>query len=344
MSERTAAVVGAGGRGRDHVLAYERVDGARPVACAARTDPRRDDLAEEFGLAAYDDAAAMLADTDPDVVHVATPPQVRVSVLEAVSRAGVPACTVEKPVAVGVSDWRALRDLAERSETKFAVCHQFRWHPHLARCREAIRSGDLGEVEFVECSARLVVTDQGTHCLHYGNALNGDARVREVFGNVGGEYRDGGDRTHPGPDATEAVVTFENGVRAAWTTGGAGTRVAGADREYQHVRCVAHAEAGRVEWEEFGDWAVVSGGRSEGGDFGGEETWRENNRRAQAAFHRAMFDWLDGSDPPGTHLERSLHEWKAVLALYESALANEPVRLDEFDPDERLVDRVAAAL
>jgi predicted dehydrogenase len=204
---------------------------------------------------------------------------------------------------------------------------------------EAVESGDLGDVEFIDCSARLVVTDQGTHCLHYGNSLNGDARIEEVFGNIGGEYH--ADQTHPGPDGTEAIVTFENGVRAAWTTGDAGTHVSGVDEEYKHIRCVAYADEGHATWEMFGDWRIVSSGREEHGTFGGEEAYWENRQQAQADFQRAMIAWLEGGEPPGTNLEHSLHEWKAVLALYESALSNESIRLDEFGPRADLLDRVA---
>ena len=56
-----------------------------------------------------------------DVVHVATPPAVRVSAVEAVADAGVPACPVEKPIALGVEDWRAIRALDAASDTEFAV-------------------------------------------------------------------------------------------------------------------------------------------------------------------------------------------------------------------------------
>lgn len=341
MSDYTAAFVGTGHRGREHVLAYDRIDGARPVACMARTDPRRDDLAEEFDMTAYDDIEEMLAATEPDVVHVSTPPDARVEILETIDEAGVPAATVEKPVAIGVEDWRALSALQSRTETKIAVCHQFRWQPHLQRCREAIESGDLGDVEFVDCSGRLVLPDQGTHCLHYGNSLNGDARIETVFGNVSGEYH--ADQDHPGFDATEAIVTFENGVRAAWATGSAGTQVAGVDEEYKHIMCTAYTDEGHATWEMFGDWEVVSTEREERGDFGGEETYWENRNQAQAAFQRAVLEWLEGGDAPGTNLEQSLHEWKAVLALYESATTNEIVHLDAFDPDPGFLDRIAEA-
>ena len=340
MSEYTAAIVGTGHRGREHALAYDRIDGAVPVACMARSDPRREELAAEFDMAAYDDLGEMLSATDPDVVHVCTPPSVRVDVMEAISAAGVPAATVEKPVAVGVEDWRALRELEARTETKFAVCHQFRWQPHLARCREAVASGALGEVEFLDCSGRLVLTDQGTHCLHYANSLNGDARIKSVFGNVSGDYH--AEQGHPGHDGTQAMGTFENGVRAAWATGDAGARVPDAEAEHEHIQCVAYTDAGHARWEMFGDWEIVSADGAERGTFGGEETYWENRNQAQADFQRAVLRWLAGGDPVGTNLERSLHEWKAVLALYESALSNESVRLDAFDPKPTLIERVAA--
>jgi len=98
---------------------------ARPPARLRRrrdATPRdatpRGALADAFGLEAYDDAAGMLA---ADVVHVAMSPAVRVSVVEAVADAGVPACTVEKPIALGVEDWRAIRALDAASDTEFAV-------------------------------------------------------------------------------------------------------------------------------------------------------------------------------------------------------------------------------
>jgi threonine dehydrogenase-like Zn-dependent dehydrogenase len=62
----TTAVIGCGSRGREHPAASERVEDARPVACAGRSADGREALAETFGLTAYDDAAEMLAThTDP---------------------------------------------------------------------------------------------------------------------------------------------------------------------------------------------------------------------------------------------------------------------------------------
>lgn len=339
--ERTVALVGAGKRARQHLEPYAagRVPGAEPVACAAPSAGNREALAADFGLDAYADTREMLAAVGPDLVHVTTPPDVRVDPLEAIAAAGVPACTVEKPVALGVADWRALRALADADAgTRIAVCHQFRWDPRLVRVREAVAAGQVGEVTALDASARLTLTDQGTHCLHYANSLAGDRRIEAVSGTVRGPFRDEG--MHPGPAATSASVRLAGGLRMRWRTGEAAPYCGDPTTEYQHVSATAFGDEGHAAWAEFGDREVVGRGSVDREAFPGEEAYREGRERAQAAFHRAALDWLAGGDPPETHLQRSLREWKAVLALYASSLRGEPVVLEGFDPDPGLVDRV----
>ena len=150
---------------------------------------------------------------------------------------------------------------------------------------------------------------------------------------------------HPGPDTTAGYMTFENGVRALWNNGPTAPMVGDPETDWQHVRLAGYAEKGRVLWEEFGKWEIVTDGSIETGDFGSSETWHEQNLDAQAAFHQAMFTWVeDDSKPVGTNFRQSLHEWKTVLALYYSSLIRKPVDIQEFDPPEDLFDRLRDAL
>ena len=71
------------------------------------------------------------------------------------------------------------------------------------------------------------------------------------------------------------------------------------------------------------------------------DAFRENWIWEQAAFHKAMFAWLeDDAKPVGTNLKRSLHEWAVVLALYQSSLERRPIAMADFDPPEDLVERM----
>jgi len=338
-----AAVIGCGGRCPAHVKAYERIENAEVVACCDLVAEKRDKRAEEFGIKAYGDAAEMLAAEKPDIVHITTQPTARVDLMTTVSQGRVPLCTVEKPIATGVRDWRSLCELEAKSGTKFAVCHQFRWHENLVRCREALASGKLGEVKFLEFSAGMNISGQGTHILNYGMSLNGDSPVARVFGAAAGASDTGG--MHPAPKHTLGYLLFENGVRAMWNNGPTAPVTGDPKTDYQHVRAAAHADKGRVLWEEFGRWEIVGPDGRESGDCGDTDTVRASNQAAQAAFHNAMFTWLgDDAKPAGTNLAQSLHEWKVVLALYAGALWRRPVELADFDPPEDLFEQLLEAL
>jgi predicted dehydrogenase len=333
-----AAIVGCGHRAPAHIEAYRHIPEAEVVACCAPTPARRDALAAKYGLAAYADIGEMVRVERPDIVHLVTWPDTRVSLMTEVAELGVPLCTVEKPIATGVPDWRQLCALEARAETKFGICHQVRWHPYLMPCQDALRSGRLGRVRFLDISAGMNIAGQGTHTLNYGMSLVGDVPVTRVFGNAHGW--DAADPGHPGPATTEAYLTFADGGRGLWTSGFTSPRCGDPQTTWQHVRVAAYADNGRVLYEEFGKWEIVGPDGEEGGDFGGMDMWRANNLLAQAGFHRAMFGWLeDERRAPGTNLRQSLHEWAVVLALYQSALERRPVELADFDPPDDLVER-----
>ena len=137
----------------------------------------------------------------------------------------------------------------------------------------------------------------------------------------------------------------ERRVRGLWNSGSTAPRCGDTETDYQQVRLAAYPGRGRVLWEEFGKWEIVGPGRNESGTFAGSDAWVENNLKAQAAFHNAMFDCVeDDAKVPGTNFRHSLHEWEATLALYLSALERRPVDLRDFDPPVGLFDRLTAAL
>lgn len=343
MTPRKVAIIGCGARGRDHILAYEHIDSASVVACCAPGGKRRRKVAAEFGISDYADAKQMIEAERPDMVHIATWPDCRVEPMTIVSDMQVPLCTVEKPIAMGVGDWRALCALEQRTKTKFAVCHQCRWQPYVVKCQEEIQSGRLGDLKLLDLSAGMNISGQGTHILNYGMSLNSDRPVVRVFGTAAGASEL--DTPHPAPDSTIAELTFDNDVRALWRNGPTAPKCGPSDVCWQHLRFAAYADKGRVNYEEFGRWQVVSPDGVEGGDFGDMDQWQKNNILAQAGFHKAMFDWLeDDAKAPGTNLAQSLHEWKVVLALYESSLRRMPIEIADFDPPADLLDQLASAL
>ncbi len=337
MKKYRVAIIGCGGRAADHIKAYRHINNARVTACCAPSSTRREPLAKKYGLTPYSSAEEMICREKPDMVHIVTWPDVRLEIMALVDRLRVPLCTTEKPLAMGVRDWRELIKIESRSRTKFAVCHQVRWQPLLVKCRRALSNGNLGKVLFIDISAGMNISGQGTHTLNYGMSLNGESPVTRVFGSADGW--DESDSGHPAPLATEAYLTFENGVRGLWTSGCVSPRAGAPDIVWQHVRVAAYAEKGRVNYEEFGKWEIVSPELNENGTYGGMAKWAENNLLAQADFHTSMFDWLENkAKVPGTSLKQSLHEWSVVLALYQSRLEGKFVEMKGFNPPDDLLE------
>lgn len=336
-----AALIGCGNRSRMHVRSYEHVPDAAIIACCDLIEERRAGHAAEYGLSPYTDAAEMIERERPDIIHIVTQPADRVPLMHLAAKLNVPAAVVEKPLAAGVADWRSLVELEQRCTTRFTVSHQFRWHVDLTRCREALQSGRLGAVRFLETSCGMNVSNQGTHALNYAMSLNGDARVTMVFGTASG--MSGSDPTHPAPDTSVGYLLFENGVRCLWHHGTSAPIVGDPATTYQHVRLAACAERGRVLYEEFGNWEIVSPDGTERGHVG--DTWAANNLLAQAGLTRATLDWLeDETALPGTDLNQSLHEFKTVLALYASTVQRCPIELAAFEPEDDLFEQLDAAL
>jgi predicted dehydrogenase len=332
-----AVVIGCGNRGKDHCDAYARIPGVKLTGCFDPDAERREKLAKAFGMKAYSNVEEMLAKERPGIVSITTYPDVRLELMKLVSKYEVPLCLTEKPLATGVRDWREMCELEAASKTKFAVSHQVRWHKDLSRCGEVINSGRLGKVLFLDLSARMNISGQGTHTLNYGMLLNGDSPVKTVFGNAHG--LDMNDPKHPAPVTSEAMLTFENGVRALWTSGNVSPCAGEPDVFWQHVRVAAYAEKGRVNYEEFGDWQIVEGAKTESGNYGGMDVWKANNCDSQTRLQSAMLEWLaNPAKKPGTNLKQSLHEWAVVLALYQSSVEGRPIDMKGFNPPDNLIE------
>jgi predicted dehydrogenase len=333
MDKYRCAVVGCGARSIGHAKAYGLISRGELVACCDLRAEARQGYSAQFGLRAYADAAEMFAKEKPDMVHLVTWPDTRVELMTLVDQYRIPACIVEKPIAREVVDWKQLVALEGKTKTKFAVCHQVRWHASLTACRQALRSGKLGRLRFLDFSARYNISGQGTHILDYAMSLNEDASVVRVFGGASGTQEM--QTLHPGPDTTVAQLLFANGVFGLWSTGYASPPTITDDTPWKHVRVATYAERGRTLYEEFGKWEIVSHEGVEGGRIESMEQWADGNDSAQAAMINAMYDWLeDDNKPAGTNLKLALHQWETVLGLYASVVWHKPVEIPFDVPDD----------
>ena len=328
-----SACLGCGPRARQHALAYELVTQGQLAAICDLDEGRLQAFGEEFGIdRRYTDLHHMLEVEAPDLLHIVTLPTIRVDVMTAAAEHKVPVVIVEKPIAIQGEDYRQIKALAERSATRFVVNTQLHFHPRNLELKRYVAEGHIGEVRFIDVSARSTMLDQGVHVLELAHSYSGFTPFSHVFGQVSGRENLSG--RQPAPDLAEAAIAFENGVRAQMVCGAIAPRANDSESIYMHKRIAVYGTRGFVQWKMSG-WERFS---PEDGFVSGPSDYREQDVRAQAALTDAAFEWAaDESKLHPTRLERNLQQFSVVLAIYASALRGAPVELP-FDPPDGMLE------
>lgn len=341
------AFLGCGGRARGHAHAYEYVKRGELVALCDMNEQLLNAFGDDFGIEKrYTDIHEMLDKERPDLLHIVTAPTlrgsgklIRHSLMSIASEHEVPAAIVEKPIAVAAEDWRQLMELSQNTKTKFCVNTQLNFHPRNLELKRDVTAGRIGDIKFIDASARSTPIDQGPHVLQLVSSYIDNSRPVKVFGQVS----DGSplDSLQPSPRHATASVTYANGVRALVTFGTEGApSISDNPGAHRHKRVAVFGTRGFTHWNMDG-WER---GTPEGGYESGSHSYGEQDVLGQAGLTEAVFDWLDDEENVhSTHLAQSLAEFNLILGIYQSALTHAPVELP-FDPPTGLIDSLKALL
>ena len=336
-----SAMLGCGGRARAHADAYRFVKGGKLAAICDMNEELLTSFGDDFGISSrYTDLDEMLEKEKPDVLHIVTAPvlrgtnqRIRYSLMKQASDAGVPAAIVEKPIAVESEDWKQIAGLAEETRTKFVVNTQLNFHPQNLELKRDVAEGRIGEIKFIDASARSTPVDQAPHVLQLVSSYIDNSRPVRVLGQIAGKEQL--DSAQPSPMHAAGHVLYENGlhVSAAFGTG-MGTLASDSESTVAHKRVFVVGTKGFVHWR-FSSWerSTLAGGYESGPlDYG------EQDVVAQGNFTEAIFDWLDDeNNVHPTHLKQSLAEFNLLLGIYYSGVTNQIIDLP-FEPPDGLID------
>lgn len=272
-------LLGYGAIGHEHSRAVRAVDGLELAAVCDRSEQRR--AAAELaapGIVTTDDADALIARDDVDLVVVSTPPSSHADWALRALRAGKNVI-VEKPFAIETAQADAVMAQADELGLLVAVYQNRRFDPDHLAVRRAVRSGALGEVFHIE----TFVGGYGHPC----NLWHSDAGVS------GGAFYDWG--SHVLDQVLDLVPTGIEHVTAAtqkrrWfdVTNADHSRVTvrfadGAEAEFVHSDLAA---ALKPRWYVLGtDGAIVS-------------TWREERIVSRNDIGTLAEDVLAPADSP----------------------------------------------
>lgn len=327
------AIIGvSGGRARGLADAYRYITRGKLAVISSRQRDKLDAFGDDYGVAArYTDYREMFALEKPDLVHVNTPPTVRLEIMQAAQDAGIPALIVEKPLACQGEDFLAIREFAGTSTVKAAINHQLHFHPRRMALQELVQQGRIGEVRFIEASARMNLAYQGTHSLQAIGAFNPGAKPITVFGQVSGAQ--GLQETrgqHYAPDQSLVKINYDNGVHAMLQCGDNAIKVKDDARTHIHKRIAVYGTRGYVQWTMW-SWETYMDGVHENG----VHEYPDQDILGQAGMTEAMLDWLDDDEVVHPlNLDLALQDFNIILGMYMSALQHRVVNLPvEPEPD-----------
>jgi len=139
-------VIGAGGIAAVFAADLELTDSGRVVAVGSRDLARAEAFADRFAIPnRHGSYEALVADGDVDAVYVATPHPMHRADAELALRAGKPVL-LEKPFTVTAAQARELVALARERGLFLMEAMWTRFLPHVARIRELLAEGALGEI------------------------------------------------------------------------------------------------------------------------------------------------------------------------------------------------------
>jgi myo-inositol 2-dehydrogenase / D-chiro-inositol 1-dehydrogenase len=226
-------IIGAGWIATQHVATLRGLGGAELVGVCDSDESRAKKLAGDAVV--YTDWKQLLAKESPDAVFVCVPPMAhREMTVEALDK-GIHVY-LEKPIARGLEDARAIVDAAARSKAVCAVGYQWRGVDVLDDLRSAIADQDIGMligISFGPTKSRPWFLDRAqgggnlleraSHTIDLERAIAGEVlRVQAAAGTVM-LAQSQGERGNI-DDAAGMMLHFANGglgvIQVAWTRDG----------------------------------------------------------------------------------------------------------------------------
>ena len=143
------ALAGFGAWGKFHAQSIAGNPDAELVAVAAPSEASRDEARKLHpGVQIFSDSLAMIAETEFDMIDIATPSHTHRTLALAAMERGKHVL-LEKPMATTLEDCKAIVAAARTQGVHLAVGHEFRLSSQWGEIKKIIERGTIGEPQYV---------------------------------------------------------------------------------------------------------------------------------------------------------------------------------------------------
>lgn len=144
-------IVGLGRWAKVLTRAAVQSDKLKIVSAYSRSEDKRQNYQQEFGIKSVSDLASMTADREIEGVILTVPNEQHLPLSAEVAKAGKHVYT-EKPIASTLEDGLEIAALQDKYGVTVTVGHSARLMGGIRKIREAIDAGELGRVAFMEAN------------------------------------------------------------------------------------------------------------------------------------------------------------------------------------------------
>ncbi len=352
MTTYRVAILGCRGRGSAAARAYHEHPRIELVGLCDLIEERRNHLGDELGVAArYDDFQRMIEVEQPDIVAIPTATEFHFKLAMAVLDLGVH-IDIEKPLCQTLEEADQVLAKAAAGNCQVAVHHQGRCGGPMRAMQDALESGRIGKLRYLQGSGKgyyagYGLMNIGTHMLNNMLGLAGHCRSVSATALVD-------DR----PITCHDVIPAANGM--GWIAGehltaqltfGGGVTGTLLQHRFPKVDSTAYAlEAygtqGRLFWRSNGAWILPVPHDEPAGSVDWEAlepVWPDSyNPQGSAAEADYAFvdEYVQALDVSRAHCcsgAEGRHVMEIMMAIFDSAAKGERVDLPQQDRDHPLL-------
>jgi predicted dehydrogenase len=338
------AICGVGPRGLEHAAAIQKTSGLRLTGLFDISAAAREQASRITGCRSFQRLDELLRECRPDLVVIATPPRVRLSLVEQIVHWGhLRALVIEKPLALSVRDAKRISALCAERAINVRVCHQLRFSPEFVLLRDAVRSGQIGQVRSMQAFCYGNLLSQGIHMIDMLRWLLDDQRVASVeayavddlpqlarVASIPPEFAE--DLNHPAPLWTQATICFSGGIQSTLNSGLLAPVVEPALGNWLQKRVSVLGTDGFAEAHVASHFRLL---HTSGREAVVQRTGMETYRASTQAFYGQLVDDVQADVSCLASFEESVHSVEVLLACLESVVKGcvvSPPLAPESDP------------
>jgi predicted dehydrogenase len=282
--------------------------------------------------ASYDEYERCLQEVD--AVYIATPNSEHAEYAVRAAKAGKHVLC-EKPLAVTQDECHRMIKAAKQNNVKIMTAYRLHFEPLFLEVLDIVRSGKIGEPRFFSSNFSMhakpggirtqrelgggTLYDLGIYCINTARLMFGAEPTEVQAVSI-----DGARSNMPEIDEmTSAIMKFDGDRLATFTTSFSANGVS--DFRVTGTEGNVHAEPAYEYAEALGYTLTV----------GENERKKKGRRRDQFAAEIAYFSdcIMNGTDPEPS-AEEGCWDVRVVSALYQSAETGQPVKLQNFGPED----------